>query len=109
MLRGLSPQISYKNLDEMITRLKARKISILLAGMLAAPDLGKEYSTSFNAIYPDLAQKHDVFFYPFFMDSLIGRPDLLLQDGMHPTAQGAALIVKNILPTVKDMLAALKK
>jgi len=109
MLRGLSPQISYKNLDEMITRLKARKISILLAGMLAAPDLGKEYSTSFNAIYPDLAQKHDVFFYPFFMDSLIGRTDLLLQDGMHPTTQGVALIVKNILPTVKEMLAALKK
>ena len=109
MLRGLSPQITYKNLDEMITRLKARKIRILLAGMLASPDLGKEYSTSFNAIYPDLAQKHDVFFYPFFMESLIGRTDLLLQDGMHPTAQGVALIVKNILPKVQDMLAGLKK
>ncbi len=108
MLRGLSPQITLKNLDEMITRLKARKITILLAGMLAAPDLGKDYAAAFNPIYPDLAKKHDVFFYPFFMESLMGRTDLLQQDGMHPTTQGVALIVQAILPKVKEMLATIK-
>ncbi len=108
MLRGLSPQITLKNLDEMITRLKARKITILLAGMLAAPDLGKDYAAAFNPIYPDLAKKHDVFFYPFFMESLMGRTDLLQQDGMHPTTQGVALFVQAILPKVKEMLATIK-
>ena len=109
MLRGLSPDLTFKNLDEIITRLKARKITILLAGMRAAPDLGKDYASKFNAIFPELAKKHDLLFYPFFLESLLGRNDLLQKDGMHPTAEGVSLIVGDILPKVKDMLATLKK
>ncbi|MFC5386923.1 arylesterase [Aquamicrobium segne] len=105
MLRGVDPSIVEENLDEMIVRLKARGIKVLLAGMVAAPNLGPAYGKAFGALYPRLAQKHDVFFYPFFLDGVAGEMSLLHEDGMHPSADGVRIMVEKIMPVVEQALA----
>ena len=106
MLRGVSPDITKKNLDEMLGRLKERKIAVLLAGMRAAPNLGPDYQNAFDAIFPDLAGKYDVELYPFFLDGVAGQPGMQLEDGLHPNAQGVDQMVERILPTVEKAIAA---
>ena len=106
MLRGLDPGLTRANLDAMLAELKRRRIPVLLTGMLAAPNLGTPYRRRFDAIYPDLARKHGIAFYPFFMKGVAGNPRLLQPDGLHPTARGIAIIVRGLLPQVKTALAA---
>ncbi|GLQ80283.1 arylesterase [Mesorhizobium huakuii] len=106
MLRGVSPAIPRNNLDEMLARLKQRKIAVLLAGMRAAPNLGADYQTAFDAIFPELAKKYDVALYPFFLDGVAGQPGLQLEDGLHPSARGVDVMVERILPTVEKAIAA---
>jgi acyl-CoA thioesterase I len=105
MLRGVSPGIPEKNLDEMMARLKGRKIAVLLAGMRAAPNLGADYQNAFDAIYPKLAAKYAVPLYPFFLDGVAGVPALQLGDGLHPNAKGVDVMVERILPTVEKAIA----
>jgi acyl-CoA thioesterase-1 len=104
MLRGISPDITERNLGEMIKRLKARGIEVLLVGMLAAPNLGPAYAEAFNAIYPRLAEEHGVALLPFFLDGVAANPKLLLADGMHPNAAGVELMVERALPAVERFL-----
>lgn len=106
MLRGISPEITEKNLDETITRLKARGIAVLLIGMKAAPNLGQDYEAAFNGIYERLAQKHGLPLYPFFLDGVAATPALQLDDGMHPNAQGIDRMVQGVLPVVEKLLPA---
>jgi acyl-CoA thioesterase I len=106
MLRGLDPAITRANLHAMLVELKRRRIPVLLTGMLAAPNLGAPYRRRFDAIYPELARKHGVAFYPFFMRGVAGNPRLLQPDGLHPRARGVAIIVRGLLPRVKTALAA---
>ncbi|MGX5831475.1 arylesterase [Mesorhizobium sp. 43Arga] len=106
MLRGVLPDIARKNLDEMLARLKQRKIAVLLAGMRAAPNLGADYQSAFDAIFPELAKKYDVALYPFFLDGVAGQPGMQLEDGLHPSAKGVDLMVERILPTVEKAIAA---
>ncbi|MGX5843251.1 arylesterase [Mesorhizobium sp. ArgA1] len=108
MLRGVSPNIAEKNLDEMLAKLKARKIAVLLAGMRAAPNLGADYQTAFDAIYPKLAAKYDVPLYPFFLDGVAGESGFQLEDGLHPNAKGVDRMVERILPTVEKAIAAVE-
>ncbi len=105
MLRGLDPVRTEAVLDQIITRLKAEKVRVLLAGMLASPSLGKEYKARFDAIYPALAKKHGVGLYPFFLQGVASDPKLNLPDGMHPNEAGVARIVEGILPSVEALLA----
>ncbi|MDF1608197.1 arylesterase [Hoeflea sp. YIM 152468] len=107
-LRGLPPAKTRENLEAMIARLQQRGIAILLAGMLAPPNMGAEYETAFNAIYPDLAAKYDLALYPFFLDGVTGNADLLLGDGMHPNANGINEMVERILPVAEQFLASIK-
>ncbi len=104
MLRGVDPQITRKALAEIITRLQAKKIPVLLAGMGAAPGMGRDYETRFNAIYGDLAREFGVPLYPFFLEGVAGNRGLLLQDGLHPTPEGVETIVRGILPSVEALL-----
>ncbi|RWF44057.1 MAG: arylesterase [Mesorhizobium sp.] len=106
MLRGVSPDITRKNLDAMLGKLKERKIAMLLAGMRAAPNLGADYQNAFDAIFPNLAGKYAVPLYPFFLDGVAGQPTLQLEDGLHPNAGGVDLMVERILPTVEKAIAA---
>ena len=107
MLRGIDPAQTQNALDQIITRLKARGVRVLLAGMLASPSLGKDYGDRFNAIYPELAKKHDIPLYPFFLTGVAGDRNLNLDDGMHPNRKGVEMMVQSILPTVTLFLSGL--
>ena len=107
-LRGFDPEITRKALDTMLRRLKERKISVLLCGMVAPPNLGAEYGRAFNSIYPDLAAQTGAILYPFFLASVAADPKLNQRDGLHPTAAGVAVIVDRILPQVEQLVARAK-
>lgn len=104
MLRGIPPAVTRSNLEEMIARLQARGIGIVLAGMVAAPNLGAGYAAEFDPIYPDLARAYGLPLYPFFLDGVAGQSPLLLADGMHPNAAGVERMVENFLPTIEKVL-----
>ncbi|HZY21037.1 MAG TPA: arylesterase, partial [Beijerinckiaceae bacterium] len=108
MLRGVDPEVTRKALEAIVTRLKARGIPVMLAGMYAQRNLGSAYSDRFDAIYPDLAKKHGLVLYPFFLDGIAGDRVLNLPDGLHPTAKGIERVVERILPAVETFLARLK-
>lgn len=104
-LRGLDPAIAEKSLDQILARLKERGIPVLMAGMLAPPNLGAAYQERFDPIFPRLAEKYGVAFYPFFLDGVAGQTKLNQADGIHPTREGVAVIVKNMLPAVEAFVA----
>ena len=106
-LRGISPDQTEKNLDAMLARLKERNIPVVLAGMLAPPNLGKDYQDRFNSIYPRLSQKYGVPLYPFFLDGVVTQANLQLEDGMHPNAKGIAVMVERSLPTIESFIKSL--
>jgi acyl-CoA thioesterase I len=103
-LRGISPKITRDNLDQIITRLKARNIIVILAGMLAPPNMGKDYETSFNAIYPDLAAKYNIALIPFFIEGVAGKVEYQLADRLHPNRKGVDIMVLNAMETVLPKL-----
>jgi acyl-CoA thioesterase-1 len=106
-LRGLDPKVTREALSDILTRLKARKIAVLLCGMVAPPNYGSDYAARFNAIYPDLAASFGVPLYPFFLEGVAADAKLNQADGMHPTPEGVDVIVKNILPSVEALVGAL--
>ncbi|MCP5410695.1 MAG: arylesterase [Alphaproteobacteria bacterium] len=106
MLRGIAPAETEKNLSAILEKLKAAHIRVLLTGMKAQQNLGKEYYTAFDAIYPRLAKKYGVLFYPFFLDGVAMNPKLNQDDGMHPNPAGVKVIVARMLPLVKKLVAA---
>jgi acyl-CoA thioesterase I len=106
-LRGIDPKLTRAALSDILTRLKARHIPVLLCGMLAPPNYGSDYASAFNAIYPDLAKSFDVPLYPFFLEGVAANATLNQADGMHPTPEGVDIIVKNILPHVQALLGAI--
>jgi acyl-CoA thioesterase-1 len=106
-LRGIDPKVTRSALTDILTQLKARKIAVMLCGMDAPPNYGSDYSASFNAIYPDLAKAFGVPLYPFFLQGVATDLRLNQADGMHPTAEGVDVIVKNILPTVEAFLGTI--
>jgi len=106
-LRGTDPKVTRAALTDILARLKARKVAVLLCGMLAPPNYGSDYSARFNAIYPDLAKSFGVPLYPFFLEGVAADARLNQADGLHPTAEGVDVIVKNILPTVEAFLGAI--
>ena len=106
-LRGIDPAFTRAALADILTRLKARNISVLLCGMLAPPNYGTDYSARFNEVYPDLAKSFGVPLYPFFLEGVATEARLNQRDGIHPTAEGVDVIVKNILPTVEAFLGTI--
>jgi acyl-CoA thioesterase-1 len=106
-LRGIDPSVTRAALTDILTRLKARGIAVMLCGMVAPPNYGSDYSARFNAIYPDLAKSFGVPLYPFFLQGVAADATLNQADGLHPTAEGVDVIVKNILPTVEAFLGAI--
>lgn len=107
-LRGIAPEETEKNLDAMLTRLKERGIAVLLAGMLAPPNMGPDYAERFNGIYGRLSEKHGVPLYPFFLDGVVTKANLQIEDGMHPNPAGVDVMVQSILPTVETFLKSIK-
>jgi acyl-CoA thioesterase-1 len=103
-LRGIDPDATYANLDAVLSRLGERRVPVLLAGMLAPPNLGKDYGERFNAIFPRLAERHGVPLYPFFLDGVAMDPALNQADGLHPNGAGVAVLVMRITPHVLRLL-----
>ena len=106
-LRGTDPAVTRAALSDILTRLKARGVAVLLCGMVAPPNYGSDYAARFNTIYPDLAKSFGVPLYPFFLEGVVADAKLNQADGMHPTAEGVDIVVKNILPTVEAFLGKL--
>jgi acyl-CoA thioesterase-1 len=106
-LRGTNPSVTRGALTDILTRLKARGVAVLLCGMVAPPNYGSDYSARFNAIYPELAKSFGVPLYPFFLEGVATDARLNQADGLHPTAEGVDVIVKNILPTVQAFLGTI--
>lgn len=107
-LRAFDPAIPEKNIDAILTNLDGRKIPALLTGMKAPPNMGPDYVAKFDAIYPALAKKHGVLFYPFFLDGVAAQPKMNQADGMHPNEKGSQVIVKNILPYVEKLISQIQ-
>ena len=103
-LRGIDPRLTQANLDKILTRFQASGAKVLLLGMLAPANWGREYQQEFAAIYPDLAKQHNVPLYPFFLDGVATDPTLNQPDGLHPNAKGAEIIADKIAPLVARLV-----
>lgn len=107
-LRGFDLAETRKALDDLLVRLKDRNLPVLLAGMEAPRNYGEDYANRFRTMYKELAAKHDTLFYPFFLEGVAMNPDLNQPDGLHPTAEGVAVIVENIMPKARDLIARVR-
>ncbi len=104
-LRGIGPKITKDNLRQIIVRLKARGIMVLLAGMRAPPNMGSNYVTEFEAIFPSLADKHEILLDPFFIEGVAARPHLNQDDGIHPNLAGVEIMVDRFMPFALRLIA----
>jgi acyl-CoA thioesterase-1 len=104
-LRGTDPDITRNALDAILTRLSDRGLPVLLAGMLAPPNLGDSFAAAFNPIFGELAEEHSAVLYPFFLDGVAGDSRFNQKDGMHPNAEGVDVIVERILPSIEVVIA----
>jgi acyl-CoA thioesterase-1 len=104
MLRGLPAAQTRANLDAILAELTKRHIPVLIAGMRAAPNLGKAYAQAFEPIYPDLARKYHAKLYPFFLAGVAGQPGMQQADGMHPSPKGVEVMVRSLAPAVAAAL-----
>lgn len=107
-LRGVDPRLTRSNLDKILKRLTERGIKVLVAGMIAPKNWGEAYSKAFDPMFAELAQTYDVLYYPFFLDGVATHASLNLDDGMHPSREGVAEIVRRILPKVEELIAEAK-
>ena len=104
MLRGISPETTKSNLEEIIKIVQKNNISILLTGMQAPSSYGQDYQSSFNSIYPQLEKEYEIFLYPFLLEGVALDPNLNQSDGKHPNERGIALISKKIAEKIKNIL-----
>jgi len=107
-LRGVNPNVTRGALEQIMRRLKERRIEVLLAGMLAPRNLGTNFTRDFDSIYPELAEKYGALLYPFFLDGVATLARLNQRDGLHPNAEGVDMIVKGILPKVEELVTRVR-
>ena len=108
-LRGLDPALTRRSVDGLVGRLTGRGLPVLVAGMLAPPNLGADYAAAFDAIYPDVAKKYGALIYPFFLDGVATRAELNQGDGLHPNKAGTAIVVERILPSVESLIERVRQ
>ncbi|MDP1737235.1 MAG: arylesterase [Caulobacter sp.] len=105
LLQGLDPRQTRANLDRIIRRLKARRITVVLAGLTAPNAIGRSYARDFGAVFPALAKQHGLTLYPNLLDGVAGNPRLNQRDGIHPNAVGVTVIAARLAPVVARVLA----
>ncbi len=103
-LRGIDPAETRANLTAILDKLAEAKIEVLLAGMLAPRNMGADYVTAFEAIYPDLAADHDIVYMPFFLEGVAGDPALNQDDGIHPNTEGVTRMIATIAPFMETLI-----
>ncbi len=106
-LRAIDPEVTRANLDAILKKLTSLNLPVLVAGIYAPPNLGKEYGAEFNRIFPDLAAEYNALLYPFFLAGVATDPTLNQDDGIHPNAQGVTVVVQQILPFVIRLIERL--
>jgi acyl-CoA thioesterase-1 len=99
-LRGVDPALTKKNIQEIIRRLQASNVTVILAGMQMVQNLGREYTEAFRRIYPEAAKQTGVRLIPFFLKGVAGDPALNQADGIHPTGEGYRVVVETVYPYV---------
>ena len=102
--RGINPELTGKNIEETVRILKANRVTVVLAGMQIGRNLGKEYTDAFKAVYPAVAEKEEVILIPFFLEGLVGNPEVNQPDGIHPTSKGYGIVVDTIYPYVVEAI-----
>ncbi len=107
-LRGIPTQDTRQNLNAILSALAEQDIPVLFAGMLAPPNMGKEYGADFSRVFEDLSSEHDVIYYPFFLDGVAGDLSLNQPDGIHPNRAGVDVIVERILPYAERLVERAK-
>jgi len=107
-LRSFDIRETEKNLDAILGTLRTHDLPVLFAGMKSPRNLGPEYVKAFDALFPALAQKHKVLFFPFFLEGVAADPRLNQKDGIHPNEKGTQVIVANILPHAEKLVAEIK-
>ena len=105
-LRGLPVEQLRQNINQIVTTAQARGVEVILAGMLAPPNLGRSYGDAFRQVFLDVASAHDVPLYPFFLDGAALENGLMQPDGIHPNARGVQVIVERIAPLVAEAIGA---
>ena len=105
-LRGLDPAAMEANLTAIVERAQAAGAKVMLAGMRAPPNLGRDYEAAFNAVFPRVAARRGAALYPFLLDGVAADPALNQPDGIHPSAAGAAVMARRMAPAVEEWLAA---
>ena len=104
LLRGMPPEKMKENLDKIIRKAKAKKVEVLLCGMLAPPTAGSDYQRDFIMAFPDLADEHKVEFLPFLLENVAAKKELNQADGIHPNAEGEKVMTDNVYRALKPML-----
>lgn len=107
-LRGFDPKVTERALDQILAKLQTRGLDILIAGMEAPRNMGRDYADAFRAMFPRLQAKYNALLYPFFLEGVALRPELNLADGIHPKPEGIAIVVQNIIPQVEALIARIK-
>lgn len=103
-LRGIEPSVTRKNLDAIISKILQKNIPVFLTGMRAPPNMGPDYQQEFDQIFPDMAEKHGVAFYPFFLDGVAAMAKLNQADAIHPNSDGVAIIVEKMVPHLMSFI-----
>jgi len=103
-LRGLPVDELKQNLSTIIERAQARHITVILAGMEAPPNFGRDYIVAFHKVYPALAQKYHIALVPFLLQGVAGIDRLNQRDGIHPTAEGARIVADNVWAALKPIV-----
>ncbi|MDJ0790019.1 MAG: arylesterase [Myxococcota bacterium] len=103
-LRGLDLAETKKNLSQAIELAKSHGVQVVLAGMQIPPNYGADYTREFRAMFPALAEEHDVVRIPFLLEGVAAQPELNLPDGIHPNAKGYERVVENVLAVVEPLL-----
>ena len=106
-LRGLDPTQTEAALHQIMDTLKAKNLPVLILGMKAPPNLGADYQTKFDGIYPKLAVDYGALLYPFYLDGVAGQRELNQDDGIHPNEKGLDVIIPKLLPKVEELLSKL--
>jgi acyl-CoA thioesterase I len=102
-LRALPAEELTRNLAAIIEKAQSRGITVLLAGMEAPPNFGRDYIVSFHNVYPALAKTYHVAFVPFLLQGVAGTDALNQRDGIHPTAEGAQILADNVWAVLKPL------
>jgi acyl-CoA thioesterase-1 len=104
-LRALPTELLKQNLATVIERARARGITVVLAGMEAPPNFGRDYIVAFHKVYPELASRYHVAFVPFLLQGVAGSDTLNQRDGIHPTAEGARMLADTVWAVLKPLAA----